>query len=109
MALASWALALKKRACDFTASRSWEEIMKFGALATIGFTLAFGLPAASSFFVGIIVLTTPAQADIRCTRMGCRETGKTIRRNGSYYRGLGLPAGYHQTNGTQPKEQSQTR
>ena len=83
--------------------------MKFGALATIGFTLAFGLPAASSFFVGIIVLTTPAQADIRCTRMGCRETGKTIRRNGSYYRGLGLPAGYHQTNGTQPKQQAQPR
>jgi hypothetical protein len=83
--------------------------MKFGALATIGFTLAFGLPATSSFFVGIVVLTTPAQADIRCTRMGCRETGKTIRRNGSYYRGLGLPAGYHQANGTQPKQQAQPR
>jgi hypothetical protein len=90
-------------------AHGWEEIMNFGALATIGFTLVFGLPAASSFFVGIIVLTTPAQADIRCTRMGCRETGKTIRRNGSYYRGLGLPAGYHQANGTQPKQQAQPR
>jgi hypothetical protein len=64
-------LALKRPACDFTASRTvGRKIMKFGALATIGFTLVFGLPAASSFFVGIIVLTTPAQADIRCPRMG---------------------------------------
>jgi len=83
--------------------------MKFGALATIGLTLAFGLPVASSFFVGMVVLTTPAQADIRCRRMGCYETGKKIRRNGSYYRGLGLPDGYHQINGTQPKQQSQPR
>ena len=57
-------------------AHGWKEIMKFGALATIGFTLVFGLPAASSFFVGIIVLTTPAQADIRCTRMGCRKREK---------------------------------
>ena len=84
--------------------------MKFGALATIGFTLAFSLPAASSFFVGIVVLTTPAQADIRCTKMGCSETGKKIRRNGGNgQHGLGLPAGYHQINGAQPKQQAQPR
>jgi hypothetical protein len=35
--------------------------------------------------------STAAQADIACWKLGCRETGRTLRRNGSYYRGLGLP------------------
>jgi hypothetical protein len=67
------------------------------------FTLALGLPTVSGFIVGVLALSTPAQADIACNRLGCRETNRTIRRNGSYYRGLGLPAGYHKANGTTPK------
>ena len=67
--------------------------MKYCALATMGFALAFGVPTASAF-------STAAQADIACWKLGCRETGRTLRRNGSYYRGLGLPAGYHQARGT---------
>ena len=74
--------------------------MKYRALATMGFALAFGVPTASSFFVGMVAFSTAAQADIACWKLGCRETGRTIRRNGSYYRGLGLPAGYHQARGT---------
>ena len=74
--------------------------MKYCALATMGFALAFGVPTASSFFVGMVAFSTEAQADIACWKLGCRETGRTIRRNGSYYRGLGLPAGYHQARGT---------
>ena len=78
--------------------------MKYCALGTILIAFAFGVPTASGLLVGLIGLTTsPAQADIFCGRLGCRETGRTLRRNGSYYRGLGLPAGYHQANGTQPK------
>jgi len=52
--------------------------------------LALGLPTASGVLVGTVALSTPAQADVACGRLGCRETGKTIRRNGSYYRGLGF-------------------
>jgi hypothetical protein len=74
--------------------------MKYCALATMGFALAFGFPTASSFFVGMVAFSTAAQADIACLKLGCRETGRTLRRNGSYYRGLGLPAGYHQARGT---------
>jgi len=77
--------------------------MKFCALATMWFALAFGLTTVSGFLVETVVLTTPAKADIACGRLGCRETGRTLRRNGSYYRGLGLPASYNQINRTQPK------
>ena len=74
--------------------------MKYWALASMGFALAFGIPTASGFFVGMAAFSTTAQADIVCWKLGCRETGRTIRRNGSYYRGLGLPAGYHLARGT---------
>ena len=80
--------------------------MKYYALGTILIALASSLPAASGLLIGSVALSTSAQADIRCGRLGCRETGRTIRRNGSYYRGLGLPAGYHQANGTLPKTDS---
>ena len=74
--------------------------MKYRALATMGFALAFGLPTVSSFSVGMVAFSTAAQADIVCWKLGSRETGRTIRRNGSYYRGLGLPAGYHLARGS---------
>ena len=78
--------------------------MKYCTLGTILMTLAFSVPAASGLLVGLVGLTTSAaQADIFCGRFGCQETGRTIRRNGSYYRGLGRPAGYYQINGIQPK------
>ena len=59
--------------------------MKFGALATIGFTLAFGLPATSSFFVGIVVLprrlklisVAPEWGAVRRERQS-DATGRTI-------------------------------
>ena len=80
--------------------------MKYYALGTILIALVSSLPTASGLLIGSVALSTSAQADIRCGRLGCRETGRTIRRNGSYYRGLGLPAGYHQANGTLPNTDS---
>jgi|SwirhirootsSR3_FD_contig_21_4234782_length_528_multi_3_in_0_out_0_2 hypothetical protein len=78
--------------------------MKYCALGTMLMTLAFGVPAASGLAVGLVGLTTSAaQADIFCGRFGCQETGRTLRRNGSYYRGLGRPAGYNEINGIKPK------
>ena len=74
--------------------------MKYCALTIMGSALAFGLPTVSSFSVGMVAFSTAAHADIVCWKLGCRETGRTIRRNGSYYRGLGLPAGYHLARGT---------
>jgi hypothetical protein len=62
--------------------------MKYYALGTIAVALAVGVPTASGVFV--VSSSTSAQADIVCGRLGCRETGRTIRRNGSYYRGLGF-------------------
>jgi hypothetical protein len=35
--------------------------MKYCALATMGFALAFGFPTASSFFVGMVAFSTAAQ------------------------------------------------
>jgi hypothetical protein len=72
-------------------------------LAALAAALALGVPTVPALLLGTVTLSVPAKADIVCNRGGCRETGRTIRRNGSYYRGLGLPAGYHQINGTQPK------
>jgi hypothetical protein len=48
----------------------------------------------------MVAFSTVAQADIACWKLGCRETGLTLGRNGSNYRGLGVPAGYHQARGT---------
>jgi hypothetical protein len=62
--------------------------------------LAFSVPVTTGFFTVIAGLSTAAQADIACGRMGCRETGRTIKRNGSYYRGLGFGT---QAQSNQPK------
>jgi hypothetical protein len=72
----------------------------FGAIAV---ALALGVPVTTGFFTVIAGLSTAAQADIACGRMGCRETGRTIKRNGSYYRGLGFGS---QTPSNQPKADS---
>jgi hypothetical protein len=77
--------------------------MKYSALGTIVVVLALGLPTVSGgFLIGMVALSISAQADIACGRLGCRETGRTLRRNGSYYRGLGLPTSYHQADGNNP-------
>ena len=72
-------------------------LVEFFLLPSQGLRLSIrtapGVPTASSFFVGMVAFSTAAQADIACWKLGCRETGRTLRRNGSYYRGLGLPAG----------------
>jgi hypothetical protein len=77
--------------------------MKYYALGAFAVAVAIGAPSASGFFSGMVALSTPAQADIACGRLGCRETGRTIRRNGSYYRGLGFGS---QAQGNQPKADS---